>query len=243
MKYIPTIGQRFSHYEVISEEIKVNGSGRMFNVKCDCGKTEFKTAKHLSSGRCKSCKSCASKRTAIECPPPTNWANIGDLGRVYFTSLKHGALRRGFVFEITQEYCWNLFLKQNKKCALSGYNITLSKNIKNQRVDYKAFTASLDRIDSSVGYIEGNVQWVHRDINWMKNNFNQTDFIEICIAVADYQRQADQQPSSENDIKVSEKVQRLGGEESTNKLPKSVRQLKCNCEKDSNGTRRCPTHG
>jgi hypothetical protein len=34
-----------------------------------------------------------------------------------------------------------------------------------------------------------------------------------------------QQPSSENDIKVSEKVQRLGNEESTNNLPTSAEQV------------------
>lgn len=196
MAFIPVVGQRYNHYIVISEELKVNGSGRLFNVKCDCGKEEFKIAKHLVSGRCKSCKSCASKRTAIKYPPPTLWANVGDLGRIYYTSLKHNALRRNLVFEISQEDCWDLFLKQNKKCALSGYSITLSKNIKNHGVDYKSFTASLDRIDSSIGYIAGNVQWVHRDINWMKNNFNQSDFIEMCIAIADYQRQANQQPST-----------------------------------------------
>lgn len=46
-------------------------------------------------------------------------------------------------------------------------------------------TASLDRIDSSKGYIKGNIQWVHKDINKMKNNYNQAYFINLCALVVD----------------------------------------------------------
>ena len=46
-------------------------------------------------------------------------------------------------------------------------------------------TASLDRIDSSKGYVKGNVQWVHKDINKMKTDFEQSIFIKLCKSVAD----------------------------------------------------------
>jgi hypothetical protein len=49
-----------------------------------------------------------------------------------------------------------------------------------------ARTASLDRIDSTKGYIEGNLQWVHRDINKLKKNLPDDRFVEICRAVASY---------------------------------------------------------
>jgi len=41
-------------------------------------------------------------------------------------------------------------------------------------------TASLDRINSDMGYVEGNVQWVHRDINFMKGCLSQHNFIHLC---------------------------------------------------------------
>jgi hypothetical protein len=41
-------------------------------------------------------------------------------------------------------------------------------------------TASLDRIDSSKGYIIGNVQWAHKMVNRMKNDMPQEEFIEFC---------------------------------------------------------------
>jgi hypothetical protein len=50
----------------------------------------------------------------------------------------------------------------------------------------KERTASLDRIDSSFGYIEGNVQWVHKDINIIKLDYDQDYFIKICSAVCNY---------------------------------------------------------
>jgi hypothetical protein len=47
-------------------------------------------------------------------------------------------------------------------------------------------TASLDRIDSSKGYIEGNLQWVHKDVNIMKMDLSQVEFIDYCVKVALY---------------------------------------------------------
>ncbi len=64
-------------------------------------------------------------------------------------------------------------------CALSG--LPLIYAIKSR--DTNA-TASLDRIDSSKGYVKGNVQWVHKTINGMKWDSNEKDFITFCCAVA-----------------------------------------------------------
>jgi hypothetical protein len=73
-----------------------------------------------------------------------------------------------------------LFLKQNRKCSISGESILFSKWLhkKGERP-----TASLDRIDSTKGYIEGNVQWVHKDINMMKSNHTTKKFFNWCKKV------------------------------------------------------------
>jgi len=86
-------------------------------------------------------------------------------------------------FSITIEYAWDLFLKQNRKCAMSGMEINFAATGKDK------FTASLDRIDSNEGYVDGNVQWVHKDINWMKNTFSQQHFVDMCKKVADHAMQ------------------------------------------------------
>lgn len=51
---------------------------------------------------------------------------------------------------------------------------------------------SLDRIDSSLGYIPGNVQWVCKQINISKHILSTKEFIGMCRKVVNY---ADQQPS------------------------------------------------
>ncbi len=49
-------------------------------------------------------------------------------------------------------------------------------------------TASLDRINSNFGYIEGNVQWIHKLLNNTKNKMHNEDFINWCIKIADFCR-------------------------------------------------------
>ena len=70
--------------------------------------------------------------------------------------------------------------KQKFKCNLSGIDIKLGSNESNGR-----WTATIDRIDSSEGYIEGNVQWLHKDINTMKWDFTQEKFIEYCKTISE----------------------------------------------------------
>lgn len=138
-------------------------------VRCKCGYEGKRRLAHLESGRTKRCKSCSAKQTHAEYPHPRfgprSHEGEGDLGRTYWCTLQGGAKARGIDFEITLGYAWSLF---NGKCALSGVPITLSSTVKNNSPDYAAFTASLDRKDSSLGYIEGNIQWVHRTVNRMK---------------------------------------------------------------------------
>ena len=44
----------------------------------------------------------------------------------------------------------------------------------------KIYTASVDRIDSSKGYIEGNVQFVSQAINYMKGTMSHEETLLLC---------------------------------------------------------------
>lgn len=101
---------------------------------------------------------------------------VGEMSAGFWSRIKSNAKQKGREFNITPEYVWELFLKQDKKCALSGILLNL-------KTIYHV-TASLDRIDSNIGYVEGNVQWVHKEINMMKNNMTDNDFINFCCSVA-----------------------------------------------------------
>lgn len=75
-----------------------------------------------------------------------NKGKIGELNIGKYNKIKQSAIKRKIEFNVSVDYLWNLFLKQNKRCAITNDVIH----------DFK--TASLDRIDSSKGYIESNVQ-------------------------------------------------------------------------------------
>jgi hypothetical protein len=68
--------------------------------------------------------------------------------------------------------------KQNGICEFSGVKLILSSYTKINK--NPIYTASLDRIDSSKGYIKGNIRWVSRSINYMKNDMSDDMVWELC---------------------------------------------------------------
>lgn len=99
----------------------------------------------------------------------------------FFNVIKSGAKVRNLEFNITIEQIEDLFLKQNGKCALSGIILNLTKNS-----NYRLSTASLDRIDSSKGYIIENIQWIHKRINKIKNDLPEDEFLEWIQLIYNY---------------------------------------------------------
>jgi len=93
---------------------------------------------------------------------------------------KHGAERRGMIFDITIENMENQYKKQNGLCAISRIELTIPI----ARTMFKQCTASLDRIDSNKPYIVDNIQWVHKKIQQMKWNLEQNELIEWCKVIA-----------------------------------------------------------
>lgn len=97
----------------------------------------------------------------------------------WFEVKKRGGISRGYQWDLTIEFIWDLYQKQGGVCALSGLPIGWSEK-------GLTATASIDRIDSSEGYLKGNVQLVHKDINFMKQQYDQDKFIALCKSVADH---------------------------------------------------------
>ena len=94
------------------------------------------------------------------------------------TVFKAGAHSRGLPLQITREDAEAVLVAQGGKCAFTGWEIRCFPK--------DARTASLDRIDSSLGYVPGNVQWVHKDLNMFKGAMPDERFIDLCLAVAKY---------------------------------------------------------
>ena len=112
--------------------------------------------------------------------PQPNTKKYGEIHESILWSIKYNAKNRNLVYELDGWFLWDLFLQQNRKCAISGLDIHFPKIYNTNNYTY---TASLDRIDSSKGYTKTNVQWVHKKINQIKMDMNQTEFIELCKQV------------------------------------------------------------
>lgn len=158
------IGEKFGRLLVL-ENIGYLKNGRTcYSCRCDCGTVVTIQSKLLKNNHTKSC-GCIRSR-------PEDKVSYNQ-----YCNIRHKAKHRKLDFTVSFEYLERLYDEQNQKCKLSGLDISFSKTKSNG-------TASLDRIDSSKGYIEGNVQWVHKHINQMKWNFKEDYFISLCSLVA-----------------------------------------------------------
>jgi len=180
------IGSIVGKWKVISDRFKID---KVYYNQCICicGKIQNVLNYKLNNYLTKSCGKCTTNKSWFK------FQGIGDLSKSYFTSFKNSRKKKGIYFseEITIEYLWDLFLKQDKKCAISNLDIILLKNYsnykqrKNKSNNDSDQTASIDRIDNSKGYEIGNVQWVHKDVNFMRGGMTINDFIYFCNNISE----------------------------------------------------------
>ena len=156
--------------------VKKLKSGKFAKDCPECGKQQAYLRKCYaveSEKLGKRCRACSNR-------DPENNGHKGYYKGVLRKSFAHkykiGAETRGIDFTVSFEYLADLLIKQDFECALSGISLDAMRLNNN---------ASLDRIDSYLGYIEGNVQWVTSEVNMMKQSYSQERFIEVCKAVAD----------------------------------------------------------
>lgn len=182
-KYKSKIGHTFGYLKINDIFLKKESLKSNYYAKCTCkcGKDIEILMSNIARGSTRSC-GCIKKDIVKLGNNNPNWTGIGDISGTLFKNLKNSAKNRYLEFNITKEYLWELFLIQNKKCAISGINLTFgSVDIKESK------TASLDRIDNNKGYIKDNVQWVHKDVNMMKYTHTLFDFIQICKTITENQ--------------------------------------------------------
>ena len=80
-------------------------------------------------------------------------------------------------FDIDLDYVKKLWTRQNGLCKLSGLPMSIAIGSAELRV-------SLDRKNNAKGYVKGNVQLLRSMVNNAKNRYTQTDFLNMCRAVA-----------------------------------------------------------
>lgn len=168
------------HYLTLKERTIDEKSQRYWKCECVCGNTRVYRQDFLLRGVAKSC-GCKHPRR-LKGSKNGSWRGCGDICGQYYGHLQRMAKIRNVSFDVSLEFLWELFLKQDHKCALTGTPLVFHTH--QERMAGITQTASLDRKDSSKGYTEDNVQWVHSDVNVMKNDFSEERFVEVCRLVA-----------------------------------------------------------
>jgi hypothetical protein len=180
-------GDRVGHLEVVEVLALTAGRRSALRVLCHrCGSLSTISPTVLNSRR-KSLLlghevSCGCARREIlgqAGPGHRNWRGWGEISLTRWNGIKRHAADRGLAVEVEPDHAWSVFLLQDRRCALTGVDLTMHAPPGADRA-----TASLDRIDSKCGYTAANIQWVHKDINLMKFDLSESDFIGWCRRVA-----------------------------------------------------------
>ncbi len=91
---------------------------------------------------------------------------------------RHRALKKGFAFDLTHEWAERNW---TGKCAVSGLPFVFGTTRS------YPFSPSIDRKDSSLGYIQGNCRFVLFSINSFKGIGSDEDMLFTARALVDYQ--------------------------------------------------------
>jgi hypothetical protein len=103
-----------------------------------------------------------------------------------FRKFRNSARKRDKESSITLQDLKSQWEKQKGICPYTGWPMMVfASAIYGLEQKYNPYKASLDRIDSSKGYVPDNIQFVCYMANIAKNQYPESFLVEFCKAVAD----------------------------------------------------------
>ena len=151
--------------------------GRYYKPCPECNKQQSYLRKNYAEHSLrlnKLCKSCSNKKID-NCH--RGWHR--GIRVSWFNKFKICAETRGKDWNLSIDEVADVMEAQKNKCALTGWSIEFPESGHPQEAP-----ASIDRIDSALGYFKDNVQLVTREVNMMKQHYTQDEFMKVCKAVA-----------------------------------------------------------
>ena len=168
----------------------MGNSGRKLGIcKCDnCGIEFQKPQSEVNRNQKLSRKNFCSRT----CVGKNNTKNFGDGSKRYNISQHSGSRRDNLTkfryhfrniskrtkeLDVSVEDLKEVWENQKGICPYLGIELHLNSygKIKKDPIT----SASLDRIDSSKGYVKGNLQWISRAMNYLKNDMSEQQVFEI----------------------------------------------------------------
>jgi hypothetical protein len=178
-KLVNLSGKKFGRWNVISHShvtrTKSNSTVHHWNCKCDCGIYRVVRGDSLTRQHTKSC-GCINKQVGKKHP---TWKGYEDISATLWKQYQWSAKTRKLPFTVTIEDAWSIFKKQDGRCAFTGLTLSFPKDARDTTSN-----ASIDRVDSSQGYVKDNIQWVDKRINFMKYTLSADEFVELCHLVS-----------------------------------------------------------
>ncbi len=175
--YASRIGERFGRLvllELVKFKLPSGKSHVKGRFKCDCGNEKVIFLNSVLQGNTTSCKCDKSRYRKMSGIGHYKFSGHQGIRASVWSGFQASAAARSLPFELRIEDAWSLYEAQERKCALSGVEITFEPG------KLSRSTASLDRIDNALGYVPGNVQWVHKRVNLMRNTLTIEEFFDWC---------------------------------------------------------------
>jgi len=130
-----------------------------------CGQTESTYFSEYNKSYCKECFKGIKDNKII---------NISKFFKLKIHHIKKSAKSRNLEFDLTVDDLVSQYLKQNQRCAYSHKEFIMGDG------DY---SLSIDRIDSTKGYVKENIQFIWFIYNRMKGQFSTKKFMDIMKSI------------------------------------------------------------
>jgi len=152
----------------VFERVFVKNKKVYWQAQCLGCKAIYILAADVIKNNINGCQYCARKNRpkGIE---SLSWQGGKFIPAKFLSNVARGARRRGITCQLSIKELDDLWEKQDGRCAYTNRELTLTSE----------GTASLDRIDSSIGYKLDNVQFVHKTVNVMKWALPEEEFFKF----------------------------------------------------------------
>jgi hypothetical protein len=183
------VSQKFGKWTITDNNIipDVKSKESQVKCKCDCGYEKLVYCLTLIKGQSTACFNCGHGNKGES---NAKWKGYKEVPGSFINRITSRSKKSNREVEINAKDVYELWTKQNKKCALSGLSINFT-NVNKGTPDKPwskydlVCTASLDRIDSNKGYTKDNVQLVHKDVNMIKKEYDQNYFLKLCQLITE----------------------------------------------------------
>lgn len=152
----------------------INNRKKCYKCKNFKNVSEFSKNRSTFDGYQNVCKVCYSNYDSVKFGYTKKNNKIKNDLRSYFlykeSYLRNKCKKKNLNYNLTKDFLFKLYEKQNRKCYYSGINIKHNIGCS----DYNSI--SVERLNPNLGYVEENVVLAAFNINSFKGMMNETEF-------------------------------------------------------------------